>query len=92
MLIRRILGRGRAREPKTTRLLLQCFEVDSCEVAFEPWGAVETLRAGDAFAVEIRGPGDGLVEVAYRSGGISVWAWSGAETVARNKAGERLTI
>jgi hypothetical protein len=87
------LGRLRAKEqPKTTRLLLQCLEGESCEVAFEPWGAVETLRAGDAFDVEISGPGDGLVEIAYWPGGISVWAWSGADAVARNKAGVRLNI
>lgn len=82
----------RAHDPKTTRLLLECLDVDSCQVAFEPWGAVETLRAGDAFAVEIRGPGDGVVEVAYWAGGVSIWAWSGAELVARNKAGEMLPV
>jgi hypothetical protein len=61
-------------------------------VAFEPWGAVETLRADDAFDVEISGQGDGVVEVAYLLGGISIWAWSGADVVARNKAGIRLNI
>jgi hypothetical protein len=85
----RLRGNGK---PKFTHLLLQCFEVDSCEVAFEPWGAVEILRGDDAFDVEISGPGDGVVEIAYRPGGISVWAWSGAEAVARNKAGARLNI
>ena len=91
--MRLVLGRLRGRErSKTTHLLLQCLEGDSCEVAFEPWGAVETLRADDAFAVEISGPGDGVVEIAYWSGGISVGAWSGADAVARNKAGERLNI
>jgi hypothetical protein len=89
------LGLGRLRgiqQTKTTRLLLQCLEGESCEVAFEPWGAVEILRADDAFNVEISGPGDGLVEIAYRPGSISVWAWSGADAVARNKAGVRLNI
>ena len=87
------LGRLRGREqPKTTRLLLLCLEGESCEVAFEPWGAVETLRADDTFEVEISGPGDGLVEIAYRPGLITVWAWSGADAVARNKAGVRLNM
>jgi hypothetical protein len=86
------LGRLRGNEEPTTRLLLQCLEGDSCEVAFEPWGAVEILRADDAFAVEISGPGDGVVEIGYRPGGMSVWAWSGADVVSRNKAGERLNI
>lgn len=52
----------------TTRLLIQCFESEACEVAFEPGGAVHTLQREDSFTVEINGPGDGLVEIAYSPG------------------------
>ena len=86
---------GRLRRPSkktTTRLVLQCFDADACEVAFEPWGTVETLRVGDTFTVEVSGPGDGVVEVACRPGGISLWAWSGADVVAWDKEGKRLSI
>jgi hypothetical protein len=81
----------------TTRLLIQCFDPEACEVAFEPWGAVHTLQRGDAFTVEISGSGDGLVEVAYSPGWISVCAWidddgTVAEMTARNKAGETLRL
>jgi hypothetical protein len=77
---------------QTVRLLVHCFEDDSCWVAFEPWGAVETLKADDKFEVELAGPGDGVVEIAYHAGGISIWAWSGADVTARDKAGNRLRI
>jgi hypothetical protein len=81
----------------TARLLLQCFDADSCEVSFEPLGSVATLRSNDAFTVEFSGPGDGLVEVAYSPGWIIVCAWidDGGEVAsitATNKAGERLRL
>ncbi len=81
----------------TTRLLIQCFEPEACEVAFEPWGAVHTLLREDSFTVEISGPGDGLVEVGYSPGWISVCAWIGddgsvAEVTARNERGESLRM
>jgi len=74
------------------RLVVQCLEGESCQVAFEPWGAVETLRADDHFEVEIFGPGDGVVEVAYVSDGLSIWAWSGADIRARDKSGRILRV
>ena len=67
-------------------------ETDSCVVAFEPLGEVATLNRGDAFTVEISGPGDGLVEISYDADGISIGAWSGASTVAWDRAGNRLKI
>lgn len=76
----------------SVRLLLTLFDADSCEVAFEPEGAAVTLKRGDAFTVEIRGPGDGVVEVSYDPKGISIGAWSGASTTAWNRAGHRLDI
>ena len=81
----------------TARLLIQCTAPDACDVAFEPWGSVEILRPDDAFTVEITGPGDGLVEIALSSDGLSVFAWIDddgtiADMTAWNKAGERLRI
>jgi hypothetical protein len=74
------------------RLLLTVLDVDSCDVAFEPEGAVVTLRRGDALAVELHGPGSGVVEVSFDPKGISIGAWSGASTTARDRTGQRLDI
>jgi hypothetical protein len=72
-LLGRLLGTPKR---KTVRLVLHCRGGDSCEVAFEPWGAIETLRADDTFTVEVAEPGDGVIEIDYRPSGISVWAWN----------------
>jgi DNA-binding beta-propeller fold protein YncE len=76
----------------SVRLLLTVLESDACDVAFEPEGAVVALRRGDAFTVEVSGPGTGVVEVSYDPKGISIGAWSGASTVAYDRAGNRLDI
>ena len=75
----RLLGTSKR---KTVRLVLHCRKVDSCEVAFEPWGTIETLRADDTFTVEVAGPGDGMIEVDYRPTGISIWGWNDADTMS----------
>jgi hypothetical protein len=74
----------------SVRLLVTVLEADSCEVFFEPEGANFSLNRGDAFTVEIGGPGDGVVEVSYSPEGVSIGAWSGASTVAWDRAGNRL--
>jgi hypothetical protein len=76
----------------TVRLLVTVLETESCDVAFEPEGAVVRLDKNDAFTVEVSGAGDGIVEVSYRSCGISIAAWSGARTTAWDRAGNRLRI
>jgi hypothetical protein len=74
------------------KLLLQCLEAESCTVQFEAEGATTELKRSDALTVEFRGHGDGVVEVCYHPWGMSLWAWSGADATAWNKAGERLSI
>jgi hypothetical protein len=82
---RRLRGRSR----RKVVLLLQCLDGDSCEVAFEPWGSVATLRRDDSFRVEIVGPADLVVEIAHRPGGLAVWA---EDIAVWNKKGEPLRI
>lgn len=77
---------------KSIRLLLTALACDSCEVAFEPEGAVVSLRRGDVFTADISGPGTGVVEVSCSPEGITIGVWSGAETVAHDRAGTRLNI
>lgn len=81
----------RDRPRRTVSLLLTCLADDQCTVAFEPEGAIHVLRAGDWFEVEVSG-GRGVpqIEVSYHPEGISIGAWSGAETHVRNRAGEDL--
>jgi hypothetical protein len=76
----------------TVRLIVTLLGTDACDVAFEPEGAVIALTKGDALTVEVRGPGDGVVEVSYHPDGISITAWSGAQTFAWDRAGSPLTI
>lgn len=76
----------------SVRLVVTLLGADACDVAFEPEGAVVPLKHGDAFTVEVRGPGDGVVEVSYHPEGISITAWSGARTFAWNRAGDPLAI
>lgn len=83
------LPRLRGRSTRKVSLLLQCFEGDSCEVAFEPWGSVATLRADDAFRLEVAGPADFVIEIAHRPGGLAVWA---EDVAAWNKRGEPIRI
>jgi hypothetical protein len=58
------------------------------KIAFEPLGDQADLPAGDTFAVEISGPGDGLVEICVDEHGLSVGEWDGARTRARTLRGE----
>jgi hypothetical protein len=77
-------------EPKVVSLLLTCLDGDECQVAFEPEGAVHTLKAGDAFRVEVKGVGSGEVEIGFVPNGITVVAWDEATTVVRNRAGSHV--
>ena len=45
-----------------------------CTVSFEPKGAQAVLPAGEVFAVEISGPGDGIVEVSFAKDGLIIVA------------------
>lgn len=83
------MQRGRAQPTRKITLLLQCFDADSCVVAFEPWGSVATLRADDAFRVEVVGPTDLVVEIAHRPDGLSVWA---EDVTAWDKKGDPIRI
>lgn len=74
-------------------VLVTCLHAaDHCEVAFEPEGAIVTIRPGDILTVEMRGPGSGDPEVSYHPRGISVSAWSGADTFAWDKSGRPLRL
>src|SRR6476660_3545058 len=81
----------RPREQPTSKvvLLLECFDAHSCEVAFEPWGSVATLRADDTFRMEVVGPIDLVVEIAHRPGGLTVWA---EDVTAWTKNGDPIPI
>lgn len=79
-------------EPSVTFLVTCLHAADQCEVAFEPEGAVVTISPGDVLTVEMRGPGNGLPEVSYHPRGISVCAWSGADTFAWDKSGKQLQL
>jgi fermentation-respiration switch protein FrsA (DUF1100 family) len=87
----RIPWRSKTNEP-SVRLLLTVLDADSCVVYFEPEGGFVRLDRGDAFSVEITGPGDGIVEVSYAPDGLSIGAWSGASTVAHDRQRNRLDI
>jgi hypothetical protein len=80
----------KSRNP-SVRLVLTCIDTPSCEVRFEPEGAVATLFEGKPIEVEVRGPGTGIIEVSYLPDGINIVAWSGADTFARDEAtGKRI--
>jgi len=69
-------------------LIVECAQVSECSVIFEPFGAEHTLVKGDAFRVEIAGPGDGEALIWYGPGAISIIPWVGGDYVAvRNRAG-----
>ena len=76
----------------TTRFLVTCIEGESCIVAFEPEGAVHTLRADDAFVVEMAGSSPGVPEVNFSGDGITLCAWSGADTRAWDRSGKELRL
>jgi len=80
------------RRKTSVRLLLTNLGTGRCEVAFEPEGATHELSPEDAFTVEFSGSGNGVVEVSYRSDGISVCGWSESTTSAWNKAGDPLQL
>jgi hypothetical protein len=74
------------------RLLVSCIKSAECDVSFEPEGAVVKLAHGDAFTVQIQGPGEGVVEVSYEPNGLIIGAWKGARTEAWDRSGRRLQI
>ncbi len=76
---------------KSVRILLTANQ-DHCDIAFEPEGAVLTLRDEDAFTVEVAGSGEGVVEITYGPDGLIVGAWDGAKTRVWNKAGEEMDV
>jgi hypothetical protein len=80
-----------SREP-SVKFTVTCLQAAECNVAFEPEGAVVAIAQGDVLTVEIRGPGTGFPEVSYIPGGISICAWSGADTFAWDKSGKPIAI
>ena len=73
-------------------LIVECAQVPECSVVFEPFGAEHTLVKGDAFRVEIAGPGDGEALIWYGPGAISITPWQGGDyVVVRNRAGTELS-
>ena len=77
---------------KSVRLIVTCLRAAECKVAFEPEGAILTLMSGDVFTVDVKGPGTGVIEVSYWPDGISINAWSGGDTFAWDKAGNKLQV
>lgn len=68
-----------------------CIDVPECQVAFEPEGAIHTLRQGDEFEVEISGPvSPDRLEIAYLPNRLIINAWAGAQTRVRNRVGDEL--
>ncbi len=59
-------------------------------ISFEPLGDQADLPAKGTFAVEISGPGDGLVEICVEEKGLVVGEWAGAKTRVRNMHGENV--
>ena len=59
-------------------------------ISFEPLGDQADLPANGTFAVEISGPGDGLVEICVQKGGLIVGEWDGAKTHVRDMRGENV--
>jgi hypothetical protein len=58
-------------------------------VSFEPMGDQAELPPGEMFAVEISGPGDGLVEVCVaKPSRLIIGEWDGAVTRVKNVRGE----
>ncbi len=78
------------RSNHTVRLILTNLADSTCTISFEPKGAQAQLPVGEVFAVEITGPGDGLVEVSFDGDGLSIGEWDGAHTRIRNKRGEKV--
>lgn len=77
----------------TTVLLLQCYETEEVEVAFEPEGMLHTLRKGDFFRVEVVLPVGREIEIEYRPDGkMAVWAEQTWGTRAFNSEGEQLQL
>ena len=76
----------------SVRFVVSCADAADCAVAFEPLGTVISIGKGESLTVEISGPGTGIFEIAYSEGGVDVWAWSGGDTSAWDKAGNRLSI
>jgi hypothetical protein len=78
------------RRRRTVRLKVCNLTENPLKVAFEPLGDQADLSAGETFAVEISGPGDGLVEICVSENGLIVGEWDGARTRIRNMRGENV--
>lgn len=76
----------------SVRFIVTCLGAAECIVAFEPEGAIHTLSKGDVFTVEVKGPGSGVIELSYEPGGIIICAWSGGDTFAWDKEGNKLQV
>ncbi len=74
----------------TVHLKLATLAGEQCTVSFEPKGAQAPLPVGEVFAVEISGPGDGIVEVSFAKEGLIIGEWDGAHTRVRNSRGEEV--
>jgi hypothetical protein len=77
-----------AQAHRTVQLKLTTLADQQCTVSFEPKGAQALLPVGEVFAVEISGPGDGIVEVSFAKEGLVIGEWDGARTRVRNRRGE----
>ena len=62
------------------QLKLTSLADQQCTVSFEPKGAQALLPVGEVLAVEISGPGDGIVEVSFAKDGLVIGEWDGAHT------------
>lgn len=75
---------------QTVSFLLTCVEGPQCLVAFEPWGAVHTLKRDDRFTVRLRGRSIEPFEISYKPGVIIVGLGDDSELTVTNLAGEVL--
>jgi hypothetical protein len=76
------------RQHRTVRLLVSNLSEGECTLSLEPLGGQVTLPKGEAFTVELSGPGKGLVEVIYATNELIIGEWDGATTVVMNRHGE----
>jgi hypothetical protein len=78
-------------EQKVT-LILTCVGASQCTVGFEPEGAQHTLRADDAFRMEITSDTALEVEVSYGPTGLIISEATGADVAVKDRDGAEVSI
>lgn len=78
------------RRRRTVHLKVCNLTESPLKLSLEPLGNQADLPAKGTFAVEISGPGDGLVEICVTKKGLIVGEWDGAKTRVRTMTGENV--